>query len=74
MRIGEIDSDKKLLQADIAALKAEWKEIWKTVTPDPRDPEEMREWSDQYDDVMRQCNQWKQKTIEFISGAAIGKP
>ena len=63
-RIGEIDRDEKLLQADIATLKAEWKETWKTVTPDPRDPEEMREWSDQHDDTMRQCRQWKQKTIE----------
>jgi uncharacterized protein YhaN len=64
-RIGEIDRDEKLLQADIAVLKTEWKEAWKPVTSDPGDPEEMREWSDQYDDVMRQCKQWKQKTIEF---------
>ncbi len=64
-RIDEIDRDEKLLQSDIAVLKAEWKDTWKTVIPDPRYPDEMREWSDQYDDTLRQCGQWKQKTIEF---------
>jgi Uncharacterized conserved protein len=64
-RIAEIDRDEKLLHSDIAVLKTKWKDTWKTVTSDPRDPEEMREWSDQYGDIIGQCRQWKQKTIEF---------